>query len=197
MIQKPTLEQLESIDLSGLEPLLSEGRRNEGIFMRPAGIEHYKLLAWLSTQYSGKTLIEVGTLDGMGTIALSYNSDNRVVSYDIKECSWKCQVPPNAELRIVDENFYDEIMKSDFVFYDGAHEGKDEEVFLDELLKRDWHGVIVWDDIHLNKEMERFWDRCLKAGLQCEDWTDLGHGGKSRGTRHSPSRVAGTGIMFL
>lgn len=184
MLNKPTTEVLNSIDISNLEQFLAPQRVNEGFFSRPAGVEHYRLLAWLSEQFQDTTITEIGTLDGMGLTALCHNPSNKVVSWDIKDCTWKGTVPPNGERKIVYDGYIDEVMKSPVIFYDGAHEGKDEREFLFEIIKRNWKGVIFWDDIHLNKEMEEFWQNCINAGYELEDWTDIGH-------------ACGTGVIYF
>lgn len=192
-MNKPTLETLQEIDLSPLEHYLAPQRISEGFFTRPAGVEHYRLLAWISMQFSGVTITEIGTLDGMGLTALCYNPENKVVSWDIKDCSWKGQVPPNGQRKIVYDTYMDEVMQSSVIFYDGAHEGKDEQVFLQFLIEAGWKGIIFWDDIHLNKEMEEFWGGVLLASkmpqlkeytMEAQDWTDIGH-------------ACGTGVTIL
>jgi hypothetical protein len=171
-MKKPTKTELNKIDLSHLEPLLAKQRQDDGYFQRPAGVEHYKLLAWISQQIDGGLITEIGTLDGMGLVALSYNPKNKVVSWDIKDCDWKGQVPENGKRKIVYNGFFDEVVKSDIIFYDGAHDGIQEAQFLTELQNRNWKGYIFFDDIHFNIEMEEFWKAVT---LPKKDWTDIGH----------------------
>ncbi len=181
---KPTLEEIQAIDISHLYPLARDNDDNRRLLQGDAGIEHYKLLAWISRQFNNETIIEVGTLGGLGTIALSENQSNKVISFDIRGYSWGNKTPHNAEKKIVYEGWLDEVMKSPVIFYDAQHEGKEEKEFLYDLIDRGWKGVIFWDDIHLNKEMKEFWAHCIVNGYPTEDWSDLGH--------HS-----GTGVLFL
>lgn len=183
-IQKPTLEEVKAIDLSPLYPLAVDNADNRRLLRGEAGVEHYKLLAWFSKQYNDAFIVEIGTLGGLGTIALSYNPSNKVVTFDIRDHNWGNETPINAEKKLVYEGYMDEVTKADLIFYDAAHEGIEEQQFLDGLIERDWHGVVVWDDIHLNPMMEQFWKDCVDAGLDCHDWTDLGHS-------------CGTGVIFL
>lgn len=196
MITKPTLEEIQSIDISHLYPLAKDNDDNRRLLRGDAGVEHYKLLVWIARQFNDAKIIEVGTLGGLGTIALSENKSNQVVSFDIRSYKWGNETPENAEKKIVYDGWFDEIMDAPVIFYDAAHEGEDERLFLKELLARKWRGVIFWDDIHLNKEMVEFWGHCLTLGesenlqvlfgaeFKCEDWSDLGH-------------ATGTGVMFL
>ena len=184
MIKKPTLATVKKIDLSPLYPLAVDNPDNRRLLRGEAGVEHYKLLAWLSKKFDNATLVEIGTLGGLGTIALSYNKTNNVISFDIRPHNWGNETPVNAVKKIVYEGYMDEVCKASLIFYDAAHEGIEEQQFLDGLVVRDWHGVVVWDDIHLNPEMEAFWQNCIDAGYKVEDWTDRGHS-------------VGTGVMFL
>ncbi len=187
---KPTLEEVKAIDLSPLYPLTKDNDDNRRLFKGEAGVEHYKLLAWISEQFVGATIIEIGTLGGLGTIALSFNPKNHVISFDIRNYKWGNTTPENAEKKIVYDGYMDEVMKSPVIFYDAAHEGMEEMEFLGELRERGWKGIIVWDDIHLNKEMETFWKHCValsqvtESNMVCEDWSSLGH-------------QTGSGVLYL
>lgn len=185
MLTKPTKEEVNKINLSHLYPLLNQGIIKEyGNYMEDeAGIEHYKLLGWISNQYNDTTIIEIGTLSGMGLLALSLNPNNKVVSFDIREYKFKHELPINGIRRIVDKDYMDFIVKSPIIFYDAAHEGKEEREFVNELVKRGWKGILFLDDIYLNKEMKRFWES-LKTQFKTECWTDVGH-------------FCGTGVVYF
>ncbi len=181
---KPTLEEVKAIDLSPLYKFAADNDDNRRLLRGEAGTEHYKLLAWISQQFNDALIVEIGTLGGLGTIALSHNVNNHVISFDIRGFKWGNKTPSNAEKKIVYDGYMDEVVESKVIFYDAAHEGREEQEFLDELIARNWKGVIFWDDIHLNKEMVEFWNNCKDAGYEMEDWSDLGH-------------ATGTGVMFL
>lgn len=181
MITRPTIDEVQAIDLSPLYDLAVDNPDNRRLLRGRAGVEHYKLLAWFSMLYDGILITEIGTLGGLGLIALSYNSKNHVISFDIRGHDWGNTTPVNAEKKIVYDGYMDEVVKSTIIFYDAAHEGKEEQEFLDELIKRGWKGILVLDDIRLNKEMAKFW---ANIKLPKEDWTDIGHS-------------VGTGVVFL
>ncbi len=181
---KPTIEDIKAIDLSPLYHLAADNDDNRRLLKGEAGVEHYKLLAWLSKQFNDSIIAEIGTLGGLGTIALSFNPSNRVISYDIRSYSWGNETPPNAGKRIVGPGYMDYVVESSLIFYDAAHYGVQEQEFLDELMNRNWKGIIVWDDIHLNHEMQHFWNNCIRHGYNVQDWSDLGH-------------QTGTGVMIL
>lgn len=181
---KPQLEEVKAMDISSMYHFATDNEDNRRLLRGEAGVEHYKLLAWISMQFNGQIITEIGTLGGLGTIALSFNPTNKVKSFDIRKYSWGNTTPSNAEKKLVTPGYMDEVMDSAVIFYDAQHEGKEEQEFLDELVARNWKGIIFWDDIHLNKEMREFWQNCIDAGYEVEDWTDLGH-------------ATGTGVMFL
>jgi hypothetical protein len=183
-MKKPTLDEIKAIDLSGLYKYAKDNDDNRRLLRGEAGIEHYKLLAWFSNQFNNVVLMEVGTLGGLGTIALSYNQNNIVRSFDIKNYKWGNETPHNAQKNLVYVDFVKDVTPdAPFIFYDTSHNGEDEKWFFKELVKNKWKGVLVLDDIYLNQEMKDFWDWIPKK-YEKEDWTDLGH-------------ATGTGIVYF
>lgn len=179
-MDKPTKETVLAIDLS--EQYKRINSRGIDFFNAEPGIEHYKLLAWISTQYSGKHLTEIGTLDGCGCLAMTFNSENTITTYDIGFYDNFCSAPGNLQRKLVtDESYWVDVMRSPIIFYDASHDGTQEREFLDELVKRGWKGLIVWDDIHLSDPMEKFWQSVTQRKA---DWTDIGH-------------AVGTGLTWL
>lgn len=181
MIKKPTIADLEVYDFEK-ELQLAPFPLDKGFYLGKPGKEHYKLLAWLGHQFDGVTITEIGTLWGGSAMALGKNKKNKVITYDVHphDCA---KFPFNIERRIikVEDTPFDEICKSPLIFYDAAHEGKEEQEFLDELIRREYKGILVLDDIHLNSPMHDFWDGII---LRKEDWSDIGH-------------FCGTGIVYF
>jgi hypothetical protein len=179
---KPTIEEVAAIDISPMMKYIRNYRSKEFINAAP-GVEHYKLLGWFAMQFNDIQISEVGTLDGCGTLALSINPRNQVKTWDIHFYPDCCMMPDNANRYLLQDkiDWIGEVVKSHIIFYDTAHDGKIEREFLDELLRRDWHGILIWDDIHFNIPMEKFWDSITQ---EKEDWSELGH-------------ITGSGVMFL
>lgn len=190
MINKPSLEEVDNIDLSELFPLFNffpgvvNGDKN--YLNQPAGVEHYKLLGWFSKRFNNSIISEVGTCDGMGLLALSLNKTNKVISYDIMDYSQKHGIPSNGQRVICDTNFnfFDDIVKSEVIFYDAAHGGVEELNFIKKLIDYKYQGILIFDDIHFNSEMKKFWSDIHSLELHLEDWTDIGH-------------YEGTGLVFF
>lgn len=137
--------------------------------------EHYNLLTTLSHKFNNTTLYDIGTYLGQSAIALSSNSTNRVISYDIVYVDSPSRVsrPENVEFRI--GNFYYDpvVLSSPLIMFDiDPHNGSDEESFVSNLVRNNYKGIVVFDDIHLNDGMEYFW-KTIKQ--EKHDLTDIGH----------------------
>jgi hypothetical protein len=179
-MQKPTKAELLVINLSELHKLTNSGRSVEFLNCEP-GVEHYRLLAWISQQFKKATLTEVGTLDGCGALALSFNPKNKVVTWDVRFYEDRANWPKNVEAKLVHDTFMDEVVKSPVIFYDTMHDGILERQFVKDLESRNYKGIVVFDDIYLFECMKDFWNGITQRK---EDWTDVGH--------HS-----GSGVVFF
>ena len=117
------------------------------------GGEHYKLLTYLSFQFNGILILDVGTNWGDSAIALSQNPRNRVISYDIEKI-WDypfAEKFSNLEFRLMDianENV-GLINSAQLIFLDIAHDGFQEQRFTDMLKAIGYKGYVLCDDIHL------------------------------------------------
>jgi hypothetical protein len=134
--------------------------------------EHYDLLSTISHNYSGIKIYDIGTYRGLSAVALSSNTNNLVVSYDI---GYYIEVdrPNNVEFRI--GNFYTdkEMLSSPLIMFDiDPHDGKQERVFVDNLINVGYKGTVIFDDIHLNEGMKNFWSSITQ---EKHDYTHLGH----------------------
>jgi hypothetical protein len=161
------------------------GRRviNSRYFNKPEG-EHYKLLAYLSSKLlDGSVVSELGTYQGYEAYALSYNPRVKVISYGIETAvaSEMRRLPNVTYVYDTYKNHWGDIMKSSLVFVDLSHTGTEEREILENFKEFFWDGILVFDDIHLNPEMEDFF---LKVEDPKYDLTKYGH--------HS-----GTGIVSL
>jgi hypothetical protein len=134
--------------------------------------EHYDLLSTISQQYNNIRIYDIGTYKGQSALALSSNQTNLVISYDIRYFVHVKQ-PSNMEVRI--GNFYhdSEMLKSPLIMFDiDPHNGNDERQFVDNLISQNYKGTVVFDDIHLNDGMKKFWSSITQ---EKHDYTHLGH----------------------
>ena len=66
-------DEISKIDISNLNKYVEWHKENFKFFNKEPGIEHYKLLAYLSKTLGCKKLVEFGTFVGFGTVAMSYD----------------------------------------------------------------------------------------------------------------------------
>lgn len=179
-MKKPLLKDVQAIDLTAQHQFTNSGRSVEFMNGEP-GKEHYKLLALFSTMFDGIPISEVGTLDGCGALALSFNPKNKVTTYDVRFYDDRATWPENVDCKLVDDSYLEEVVKCPLIFYDTMHDGILEREFISELEKRNYKGMVVFDDIYLHDCMKDFWNDVKQRK---EDWTDLGH-------------WSGTGVVFF
>lgn len=184
---KNIFENLNNLTLDSLDMSLSNHISNseyQGYFVSMSSKEHYRLLTYLSSLFNGETFTDVGTLKGCSALALSTNKNNKVFSFNIVNQLDLGILPENVEFIIDDciNGKYDEVLlKSKIILLDTYHDGGYELQFLNHLKTIGYVGILLLDDIHLNKEMEHFWNNITEDKM---DISTFGH--------HS-----GTGVVFL
>lgn len=161
---------LDALDLSVFAGrFVNDNDREE--FMGPAGNQHYRLLAWLSTQFYGRDIIDIGTHKGSSALALSYSGVNTVHTFDIDDRlaqEWKMTKWANRDIQFHKENLWDaatrtawrdRLLGSAVIFMDiDPHDGPMELEFYKWLKAEDYKGILVCDDIWYFKGMrDAFW----------------------------------------
>lgn len=142
-------------------------------FFEPAGTEHYRLLAFISSNYSGALILDIGTNTGSSALALSKGSSNHVISYDIEDCREGHGVGERIEHKIgLATDDIANIQNASVIFLDTKHDGTFEDEFRNKLIELNWKGVLLLDDIYLNPEMKAFWDSITQEKI---DLTKVGH----------------------
>ena len=162
---KITRAGLASIDLQSMRPFVGD---SEWFYAEP-GVEHHRLLAYLSSQLEGQTILDVGTHFGDSAHALAYNPSNQVLSFDIVD-----EVPSHRRRRenityhqvdLFDQGtrttWRDQILDSSLIFIDvDPHEGTREYELVDWLFRNEYRGIIVLDDIwHFKAMRDQLWYR--------------------------------------
>jgi hypothetical protein len=157
-------------------------------FYKTPGDQHYRLLAYLSSLFDNKHIIEIGTHVGESSIALSYNKNNTIYTFDIidKVPQDKKQVD-NIKFIIADimtdhetrEKWKDIILSSAFIFLDvDPHNGFMEYDFYLFLKENNYDGFVICDDIWYFKQMrDNFWYK-----IPYEYRYDISHLGHWSGT---------------
>lgn len=137
-LQKINLEEFKKYDLSIY---------NEYLYL-DYGREHYQLLANISSAVNNKLFYDIGTNYGASALALSINKTNIVKSYDLVNLL-PCRIDEkNISFNI--GNCLDDIdlLNADLIFLDTMHDGSFEKIFLDFLVKSNYKGLVIMDDIY-------------------------------------------------
>lgn len=138
--------------------------------------EHYKLLTYLTYKFNNIKIIDAGTCTGHSCLALAQNKTNSIFTYDINPFN-------DTSIKSMDNVsfFQKDILKEDIsILLDTAiilldidpHDGIQERRFTDLLSSIGYKGILICDDIFLNKGMKDWWNS-LSNTL---DLTDIGHG---------------------
>lgn len=148
-------------------------------FFEKSGAEHYRLLSKLSTLLDDDLIFDIGTHFGGSCLALAYNQENMIVTYDLEEYPEAVEVKEkykNGNLTFKIGNVLEspQLLQSSLIFIDIDHLGSYEKNIVDYLTKNNYIGITIWDDILLNEHMRDFWYNYAKE-LEHIDLTHLGH----------------------
>ena len=162
-------------DLSALWPY-AKGNQFK-YFNLESGNEHYRLLFHISWQIPNQsTIIDIGTSTGHSALALSANPNICVITYNIcdeVQNTHSFKEKNNIDIRI--KNCLEDIdilLQSPFIMLDVFHDGIFEKQLIAKLIKCNYNGIVLCDDIFLNKEMVEFWNW---VPLKKADISEYGH----------------------
>lgn len=157
----------------------------QNYFCLPSGQEHYRLLRYLTSKIDSN-IVEIGTHAGSSAIAMSLDTDYTILTYDVVEMKGKnYDYIKNIIFRLTeyqkDSEYEDFILNSKMIFIDAPHNGFFERELYAWLKDKNYKGLTIWDDIHLNEDMKSFWN---DVDLPKLDITKYGH-------------VTGTGAIYF
>lgn len=154
-------------------------------FLLNSGQEPYRLLYYFASLFNNSIIIDLGTSNGGSAIALSHNKTNQIFSFDISD---RCQTSflqnenqfekmpsfSNVDFIVTEDfrKYLEIILKAPFIYLDIAHDGIWENILLELLVKYNYKGVMLMDDIHEFPEMKKIWD---KLPFNKVDLTKYGH----------------------
>jgi predicted nicotinamide N-methyase len=133
----------------------------KGFFRDKAGQEHYRFLIEVSNLTDNLTIIDLGTHMGCSALALSANITNTIHSFDVVDRFGINNSPENCSFyleNILETSNKNLIPDADIIMMDTYHNGDFEQEVYEYLQSIDWKGILLLDDIHLNPEMDKFWD---------------------------------------
>lgn len=149
----------------------------------PAGQSEYRFYAYMSTWFNNTTILDIGTRTGGSALALSYNPNNKVRSYDLVE-----QGASNIKKENITWNIGD-FMEDEDIDWDNVsivmidvdpHDGSQERVMMDWLREKGWKGILMHDDIGPGwPDIQLMWDEIPEEKF---DVTEIAH-------------MSGTGIV--
>ena len=164
-------DAIRSLDVSHLQDISLNA--NDWL---SAGQSEYRLYAWLSTQFDKSIILDVGTRTGGSALALSYNENNQVISYDLQEQGASQIQRDNIEFKIQDFREDDSINWDhvSIIMLDvDPHDVVQEEEMMEFLEDKGWKGVMLFDDIGAQwPEVEDLWNRITYPKI---DVTEVGH----------------------
>jgi hypothetical protein len=140
------------------------------------GIEHYQLLANISTNVNNKIFYDIGTNYGSSALALSVNKKNKVESYDVVKLL-PCEISEeninfNIGNCINDLN----LLSADLIFLDTMHDGSFEKALLDHLVNNSYKGVVIMDDVNEYPILRLIANDIAKANnYEIIELTSIGH----------------------
>jgi hypothetical protein len=179
---KLTKDKVDAIDLGHLVEYISWSPEHAHYFTAPAGKEIYKLLAYISKKLAGGVVSDVGTFRGSSALALSYNENVQVDTFDTTNHIMKVDgtktitYRTNISRKIVSgQAVISKIAESLVVVLDiDPHDGVEEAKFVTKLMQYGFKGLLVVDNIKIGIGMQAFWDN-VPATLKKIDVTSLGH----------------------
>lgn len=154
-------------------------------FLLNSGQEPYRLLYYFASLFNDSIIIDLGTSNGASAIALSHNKTNQIFSFDISD---RCQTSflqnenkfenmpsfSNVDFIVTEDfrKYLGIILKAPFIYLDIAHDGIWENILLELLVKYNYKGIMIMDDIHEFPEMKKIWNSLSFNKL---DLTKYGH----------------------
>ena len=164
-------DAIRDLDVSQLESISLN--KNDWL---SAGQSEYRLYAWLSTQFDKSIILDVGTRTGGSALALSYNENNQVISYDLQEQGASQIKKNNIEFKIQDFREDDSLNWDhvSIIMLDvDPHDGVQEEEMMEFLEDKGWKGILLLDDIGPQwPEVEDLWNRITYPKINV---TEVGH----------------------
>jgi len=175
-----SFETVSKPDLSTLQKYV-EGHDNAKYFDEAPGKEHYRLLASISSQLpDGSVMYDIGTYLGYSAVAMSYNPNVKVVTYDIANFVKNQSIKDikNIERRLGNciMDVKDIVNDTQVVMIDvDPHDGVQEIQMLNAFVNAGFKGMMLFDDIYANREMTNFWNSIDIEGTRKIDATNIGH----------------------
>lgn len=150
---------------------------------------YYHLLTAFAKTYPMANFLELGTFTGVSSLAYLYGKpSNPFHTYDIG--NYLKFLPAGFPVTTKIENAatadFSHLGKLDFIFVDISHNATDESLVMENLKKQGMlkECMLMFDDIHINSAMDKWWDEIDMGQSVKRDITKDGH-------------ATGTGILIF
>ena len=165
-------QEIEVLDFGAGSKIFSSNKRKVSKIAKHAGISNNraKLLYKLIQYFEPENILEIGTSVGLSTAVMSIsNSKSKIIS--LEGCPETADIAKKIfekyqfkNIQVIIGNFNNTLSKAlkektfDFIYFDGNHTKKATlEYFKTSLTSIHNNSVLLFDDIHWNKEMEEAW----------------------------------------
>jgi len=166
------IKELNKFDLTEIAELQSDLQYKKYL-LEGAGVEHYKLLAYLASLFPDQYVMDIGTHFGNSSLALAMPGTINVISYDIADYRKLKRLPKKVIYRVGDFREDEHTLKCPFIFIDvDPHDGIQEKAFHEFFLENNYKGMVFWDDINANDAMKEWWNSITTTKY---DLTAIGH----------------------
>lgn len=171
-------DKVDDEDLSHLYDFVEWHDIGRDYLLKPAGLEHYKLLSYISKQLpAGSSIVDIGTYFGASALALSTNPEVKVITYDLYywlpightvEKDGVLTIENRGKSVIDKDNIFyrvynclkepEELKNASVIMLDvDPHDGRQEIEIMEKLISIGYKGIVICDDIHLSEDMLKFW----------------------------------------
>lgn len=180
---------LSSIDFSSVIPYMSWNQTSTEYLKGPAGQEPYRFISAMAAVLKNPetAMVDIGTYMGASALSLALDNQQPVVTYDIMDWvggansaigQYTFKDKSNITFKIMDCRNTVEmktiLSKAPLIVLDiDPHNGIEEKQIIKDLEHFGFKGALILDDIHLNPEMEEFWNGLSQTHKK--DVTLLGH----------------------
>jgi predicted O-methyltransferase YrrM len=171
------VQKIDKMDLSPLyEYLDATNLHNMTAFFKADKGEHYKFFAYLSTLLQNSLFFEIGTLCGHSALAMSMNTSNYIISFDVNDSVYPAMLHrKNVKFLVGDyHNELKHLLSAQVVFLDADHDGAQEWNLFKILVQNSFKGLLIVDDLYSYVAVKNFWDRIVDYPKY--DLTEYAHG---------------------
>jgi hypothetical protein len=160
---------LDSIDMNYANPTAT--------FKALSGIDHYRLMAYISQQFNNSVLFDIGTCVGGSAWALAFNPSNHVHSFDICDCGTtkKSNVTYHIGNILEMPEWREKMLEAPFISLDvDPHSGKFESEFITFLDRNSYRGILYMNDTFTDRfpELHKYWETITQKKINV---TKVGH----------------------